>query len=131
MGVLWSKSCRVYKSYAGLRHNRGGCRARPGRPSMTDPARHPPRRATDRPGVPGRARSIRTRVMPGFVTAVGGVGPGPVGLLWRTRPGTPHGEWLTGRECRARPVRRPDGLKLRHRRSEFIYMIWLVLDFIY
>jgi len=28
-------------SYAGLRHSRGGCRARPGQLSVTDPARHP------------------------------------------------------------------------------------------
>jgi len=38
--------------YAGLRHSRGGCRAGPGRPSVTDPARHPPRRVTDWSGVP-------------------------------------------------------------------------------
>ncbi len=27
----------------------------------------------------------------GLCHSRGGVGPGPVGLLWRTRPGTPHG----------------------------------------
>jgi hypothetical protein len=60
----------------------------PGRadwPSVTDPAQHPPWQATDRPRVPGWARSIRTRVTPDSVTAVGGAGPGLVGLLWRTR----------------------------------------------
>ncbi len=81
----------------------GGCRAEPGWPSVTDPARHPPRQATNRSGVPGRARSVRTRVTPGSVTAVGVAGSGSIGLLWRTRPGTPHGRQLTGRECRARP----------------------------
>jgi len=44
-------------SYARLCHSRGGCRAGPGRPFVTDPARHPPRRATDRPGVPSWAWS--------------------------------------------------------------------------
>jgi hypothetical protein len=32
-------------SYAGLCHSREGCRAGPGRPSVTDPTRHPARRA--------------------------------------------------------------------------------------
>jgi hypothetical protein len=74
-----------------------GCRAGPGRASVTDSAQCPPRRVTDRPGVSGRARSVRTRITPDSVTAVGGAGPGPVGLLWRTRPGTPTaGDWSTG-----------------------------------
>jgi hypothetical protein len=50
-----------YKSYAGLRHNRGGCRAGHGRPSVTDPAQHPPRRVTNQPGVLGHARSSAWR----------------------------------------------------------------------
>jgi hypothetical protein len=50
-------------SYAGLRHSCGGCRAGPGRPSVTDPARHPPR----------QARSVEIRESES-------AGPGPVGL---------------------------------------------------
>ncbi len=48
-------------SSAGLRHNRGGCRAGPGRPSVTDPARHPPQRLggwkSGSPRMPGWAHS--------------------------------------------------------------------------
>jgi hypothetical protein len=55
-------------SYAGLRYNRGGCRAGPGRPSVTELAQHFAR----------RARSVQIRES-------GSAGPGPVGLLWWTR----------------------------------------------
>jgi len=70
-----------------LRHSRGGCRAEPDRPSVTDPARHPPRRATDRLGVSGRARSVHTKVTPSSVTAVGGVGLGRARSAFYDRPG--------------------------------------------
>jgi len=63
--------------------------AGPGPVGLMDPARHPPRQATDRPGVPGWVRSVHTRVTPGSVTTVRGVELGPVDLLWRTRPDTP------------------------------------------
>ncbi len=75
----------------------------PGRARSTfcdGPGPTPPRRATNRPGVPGRARSILTRIMPGFVTAVGGVRPGPVGLT--------------------------DPSSVTDRRNEFIYMIHVI-----
>jgi len=63
-----------------------------------------------RPPPPNTHNSITS----GFVTTVGGAGPSPVGFLWRTRPGTPHGGRLTGRECWAGPGW-PDEPKLHHR----------------
>jgi hypothetical protein len=65
-----------------------------------------------RPPPPNTHNSITS----GFVTAVGGAGPGPVGLLWWTRLGTPHGGWLTGRECWAGPGRL-DEPELHHRQT--------------
>jgi hypothetical protein len=67
----------------------------------------------------------RTRVTPGFVIAVGGAGPGPVDLLWRTQLGTLHNGRLTGRECRAGPgqLSVTDPSSITDRRSEFIYKI--------
>jgi hypothetical protein len=79
--------------------------SRPGRPSVTNPARHPPR----------RARSVK-------IWESGSAWLGPVSLLWRTRPGTPHGEpgrwksrspgvpgWARSAFC--------DGPELRHKRT--------------
>ncbi len=58
-----------------------------------------------RPPPPNTHNSL----MPGSVTAVGGAGPGPIGLLWWTRPDTPMAGPVGGnpgvRECRAGPDR--------------------------
>jgi hypothetical protein len=64
-------------SYAGLRHNHGGCRAGPGGPSVTDPPSHPP----------PQARSVEIRES-------GSAGPGLVGLLWRTQAPSQRSEFI-------------------------------------
>jgi len=101
-----------------------GCWAGPGRPYVTNPVRHPPRWMTNRPGVPGRARSVRTRVTLGSVTAVGVPGwarsafcdgPGP------TPPTT--NDWPAG-SAEPGPVGLTNPSSVTDRRSEFIYKIW-------
>jgi len=69
----------------------GGCRAGPGRPSVTDPARHPPQRATDRPGVSGRARSA-------FCDGPSPTPPQPPGVPGRARPSLCDGPELRHRQ---------------------------------
>jgi hypothetical protein len=60
----------------------------------------------------------------------------PADLLWRTRPDTPHGkldQWKSKSPRMSAQTRSAfcDGPELCHRRSEFIYMIWLELDLCY
>jgi len=94
-------------SYVGLRHSRGGCLAGPGRPSVTDPARHPPRRA--------RWVGIRES---------GSAGSGPVGLLWRTRAPsqTRHDQWLA---CVSPPPRTACRFCHRKCRGRFCHRMFL------
>jgi hypothetical protein len=134
VGVLWSKSCRAYKSYAGLRHSRGGAglgpvgllwRTRHDTPPAGPvgwllwwtrpgtPHGGPGWSKSGSPGVSGRARSAWT---PSFVT---------YRRIYRTTTGSAienvaprFCRWIKMQNCRVIDAR-------THKRSEFIYKIWV------